>query len=285
MRTLLIFFFLSFSPLKSVVILVHGSFASQETWHKPEGDFFSELEKQAHMLNHKTISFCWPGMPTTAAIVASGQTLAKLMLSYPPTEQIIVIGHSHGGNVINIASQLLNTATTNAFDADFLLSLTHTTRKYEPALFELFCKALPQIKTLFYLYQQQWRSIPTFAIHAAYFLGTPIDAQTFMPNMKVIKHVYNLYSHGDLIQPVLGFFQRALPTHERIANLSVTIKNTGIIPSDQPSHAQLHHPLVARWLLCIPHELGQQKVGNFENFNYANGHIYFEPELGPTYTK
>ena len=151
MRTLLIVFSLCcFTPhLKSVVIVVHGSFASQEAWHQPEGDFFSELEKQARMLNHKTISFCWPGIPTTATIVASGQTLAKLILSYPPTEQIMVIGHSHGGNVINIASQLLNTAATNTFNTDFLLSLTHTTRKHEPALFELFCKALPQIKKLF----------------------------------------------------------------------------------------------------------------------------------------
>ncbi|MBY0352973.1 alpha/beta fold hydrolase [Candidatus Babeliales bacterium] len=287
MRTLLIFLSLCcFTPrLNSIVILVHGSFANQETWHQPEGDFFDELEKQARTLHHKTISFCWPGMPTTATIVASGQTLAKLILSYPPTEQIIVIGHSHGGNVISIASQLLSTAATNTFDADFLLSLTPTTRKHEPTIFELFCKALPQIKKLFHLYQQQWRNISTFAIQAAYFLGTPIDAQAFMPSMNAIEYVYNFYSQGDIIQPVLGFFQRTLPTHERITNLSITIKNTGILPSDQPSHSQLHLPIVARWLLSIPHQLKQQKIGNFENFEHTNGHIHIDPERGPMYTK
>ncbi|QQR49767.1 hypothetical protein IPF37_02915 [bacterium] len=237
------------------------------------------------MLNHKTIAFCWPGTPTTSTIITSGKNLAQLILSYPPTEQIIMVGHSHGGNVINIASQLLNTATTSTFETNFLLSLTPTTRTLEPCLLSLFCTALMHIKTMLEISGRQWRSPKNYLIQAAYLLGTPIDCQTFMPSMNAIEHVYNFYSEGDLIQPVLGLFQRTLPAHERIANLSITLKDAARAATNNPSHSELHDTLVARWLLCIPHELKRQKVGNFESFTYDHGRIVIDSEHEPQYSK
>ncbi len=289
MRKLLIFFscYCLFTlNLNSLVIVVHGSFANKEPWYQPDGDFFSELEKQARMLNHKTIAFCWPGTPTTSTIITSGKNLAQLILSYPPTEQFIVVGHSHGGNVINIASQLLNNAATNTFEANFLLSLTPTTRTLEPCLLSLFCTALMHIKTMFEISGHQWRSPKNYLIQAAYLLGTPIDSTTFMPSMNTIEHVYNFYSEGDLIQPVLGLFERTLPLHERVANFSIMLKNTEQATNPtKPSHSELHNTLVARWLLFIPHELKRQKVGNFEHFDYTNAHITINNDHGPQYTK
>lgn len=289
MRKLLIFFsyYCLFSlNLNSLVIVVHGSFANKESWYQPDGDFFSELEKQARMLSHKTIAFCWPGTPTTSTIITSGKNLAQLILSYPPTETIILVGHSHGGNVINIASQLLGTAATSTFDANFLLSLTPTTRTLEPCPLSLFCTALMHVKTMLTIAERQWRSPKNYLIQAAYLLGTPIDCQTFKPSMNAIEHVYNFYSEGDLIQPVLGLFERTLPAHERIANLAITLQNTGheTAPS-KPSHSQLHETLIARWLLCIPHELKRQKVGNFERFAYDHGRIVIDSEHEPQYIK
>ncbi len=92
---------------KSAVILVHGSFATFSEWCTPKGDFYKELEKSAKLFNQKLISFSWSGKPTNIEIIKGAHSLSKVILSYPENEEIILIGHSHGGNVINFASQLL----------------------------------------------------------------------------------------------------------------------------------------------------------------------------------
>ena len=96
-----------FFTARAVVVIIHGSFASTTTWPQPDGDFFKELENQAQQLGQKVISFCWSGIPTDQEIIKGGKMLAQLIMSYPTGEEIIVVGHSHGGNVINVASQLL----------------------------------------------------------------------------------------------------------------------------------------------------------------------------------
>src|SRR5579859_5447719 len=45
-------------------------------------------------------------------------------------------------------------------------------------------------------------------IRLFYALGTPVDAEDYLPNMNVIDYFYNLYSYADIIQPVLGAFTR-----------------------------------------------------------------------------
>jgi len=109
---LLLFFILLTSmltiPLDCVTILVHGSFAANTSWYTHQGKFFQTLEEQASKLNQKVVSFTWSGKPTIVNIVRGAEDLAKLIASYPPEEEIILIGHSHGGNVINFASRLLN---------------------------------------------------------------------------------------------------------------------------------------------------------------------------------
>ena len=108
------FFLLSFSTLlftthiKAIVIIVHGSFAAKSDWYKPGGNFYKELELAAKLLNQKVTYFSWSGLPTEIEIIKGAEGLAKTILNYPENEEIIVIGHSHGGNVINFASQLLS---------------------------------------------------------------------------------------------------------------------------------------------------------------------------------
>ena len=96
--------------LCAVVILVHGTFALHANWCSPGGDFYEELEKQAREINQKIVPFLWSGALGSSAKIRAGHALSKLILSYPDNEEIILIGHSHGGNVINVASQLLNEA-------------------------------------------------------------------------------------------------------------------------------------------------------------------------------
>src|SRR5580692_7758644 len=93
--------------LHPVVIVVHGSFGATLDWWKPGGDFFIPLEIQAKELGHQVVPFCWSGNPVESQIDGAAGVLAKLIISYPAGTCIILVGHSHGGNVINRATQLL----------------------------------------------------------------------------------------------------------------------------------------------------------------------------------
>ena len=73
-------------------------------------------------------------------------------------------------------------------------------------------------------------------IKAMYVLGTPVEY------MGVIDYFYNLFSLNDLVQPVLGFFNRTYPFHERIGNIRVRINGK------EPDHYSIHHAAIARWL-------------------------------------
>lgn len=82
-------------------------------------------------------------------------------------------------------------------------------------------------------------------IKILYTLGTPIDREHYMPNMEVIEYCYNFFSLNDIVQPVLGLFNRTHPQHERIANIRVFINGK------EPDHHTLHHPSLARWLPAL----------------------------------
>jgi hypothetical protein len=117
-------------------------------------------------------------------------------------------------------------------------------------------------------------------IYTFYALGTPVHCQSYMPNMQVIRYFYNFFSYDDLVQPCLGIFDREYPLHERIANIRITINGK------QPSHAELHSPIVGRWLVGI-HEIYQKSnSGNFETFFFKQpGLIHFYQDKPPLYER
>lgn len=178
-----------------VFIVVHGTWASSSAWSKPDGDFFTELEKSAHERGHATITYTWSGNLNEAHRLAAGKGLAKLIRSYPPDTECYIVAHSHGGNVAIIASQELGKMPENKH----------------------------RIKIL-------------------YALATPIESQQYMPDMAVIDYFYNLFSLVDFVQPVLGLFNRVYPPHERMVNLRTVINDR------EPSHCDIQHPAIARWL-------------------------------------
>ena len=63
-----------------------------------------------------------------------------------------------------------------------------------------------------------------------------------MPDMSVIGCFYNLFSFRDAVQPVMGFFCRTYPDHERIANIRIMINGK------EPYHCEIHNAALARWL-------------------------------------
>ena len=98
------------SDQKTHVIIVHGTFAKKATWAQPGGAFFEEIQNSNP--NFHVESFNWGGGMGYDRIKAAA-TLAEHILTIRKNSnesRIILIGHSHGGNVINLASQLLANA-------------------------------------------------------------------------------------------------------------------------------------------------------------------------------
>ena len=71
-------------------------------------------------------------------------------------------------------------------------------------------------------------------------LGTPIPARLKIPTMQRIKHIYNLFSYGDRVQPILQDFKRVFHPHPNIFNIQLKLNKFC------PDHKQMHHPLIAQ---------------------------------------
>lgn len=95
------------AEIQSIVILIHGTFAREALWCKPGGDFYHELETQCLARGHRLVPFTWSGKFSTAAREEAAALLASLIAHYVGKEEIVLIGHSHGANVIFRASTKL----------------------------------------------------------------------------------------------------------------------------------------------------------------------------------
>ena len=264
-----------FPAVHGVVILVHGSYALTEKWHTPYGGFFQELESKAFAQGHIALPFFWSGSLGTSAKMRAAHVLARLLMSYPPEEKIILAGHSHGGNVIALASQLLFAAQQAYLQ----------TAQYAPPLIRsiaadghVFKNAIADLTKLLHA-TAACKKLNNFSrIEAVYFLATPIDMKSYPPCMDVIEHLYNLYSKGDAIQPVFGMYNRCCPDQERITNLRVTFERKRHKPF-APGHKQMHAVCIARWLLDIPNILTSRAKEKIRS-----GHLHFYKENKPRLT-
>ncbi len=288
------------SQCNPIIILVHGTFAAGEDWCKPRGEFYKQLERQARKLRHNVIPFTWTGGLSDKDRIQAAESLAKVILSYPDTEKKIIIGHSHGGNVINITSQFLRAAyepilkplnnkkkdnlslSEKIFNALFREKRSGP-NKEDLALKILINKTISSISEtkLYSTYPGDRRD---YLIEAVYLLATPIDQKSYSPDMSIIKNLYNFYSIGDHVQQVLGIYSRLLHNLERTVNFRISIEKTGGIFDDDPSHSEIHNQIVAKWILDIPEALRLKKFNGFENFiPNKNGKIYFNSNGEPYY--
>ncbi len=270
------------------MILVHGTFGLDSTWYRPGGKFYKTLEQHATTLNQKLVPFTWSGKLSDKARIQAAESLAALILSYPKDEPIILIGHSHGGNVIILASRLLNDPVPRLKDTDenippaLDLLLDNTlTRTLEDSLARMLRKAYRSIKRL--------RSLRTGTAHTpylidrAYLLATPVDSKHYLPDMDIIGNLYHLYSETDLIQTVFGVHERLFAKQDRVVNLRVTVEKQAKGIYD-PSHSGLHSALIASWLLWIPESLTGKQLAHFVSFtDTENGMIHFDKDGIPSY--
>lgn len=274
-KTLLLFltFLINFNS-SSVIILIHGSFAANSQWCSPRGNFFQELETQAKQFDQKVVPFSWSGKPNHTDIIHGAESLAKVIDSYPENEKVIIIGHSHGGNVINYASKLLNDPFEEMMENQTI-----------DQIYINVSNILNQVELQDDLTKTSsiTKAITKNRIEKVYLLGTPVDTITFAPNMRVIKNLYSFYSDGDNVQTVLGAYQQKFSGIERITNLKITMKHCTLF-SNNPGHIQMHDPVIAKWLLHIPENLKENKVGNFENFEIEKDCIIcFDGDKFPEY--
>ena len=329
----------SISNVQAIIILVHGTFAVSAEWSRPGGEFYENFDYHAKRLNQKLIPFAWSGKLSDAARVQGGRALAKVVLSYPPHEKIIIIGHSHGGNVINLASQILSDPFARLLDlanpapVDQLLQEAYrvlygrtqaATTRTIPSLDNLrtneavleFLEAGKEIHEMLKMRvktkemsqasssshenrqpnldaednQENTRSkdivgnqeVP-YLIDVAYCLATPVDTTAYAPNMDVIGKLYNFYSRGDRIQQLFGTYKRLYSGLTRVVNFRITMEQSGV-DHYNPSHSEMHNPIVGTWLLSIPDELHVAGIGNFHQYtDGVNGKIHFDAHGMPNF--
>lgn len=91
---------------KSAVIIVHGTWASGESWYQPGGNFFQSVHQTCQELSlvDKVVGFTWSGGLNSASHYTAAERLAVIIREY---DFVILIGHSHGGTVAVLASKIL----------------------------------------------------------------------------------------------------------------------------------------------------------------------------------
>jgi RHS repeat-associated protein len=85
-----------------IVIIIHGTWAKDADWTKP-GPFVNAVERT---FNDTSYSFTWSGENTKFARSAAALGLAWFIESLPEGEPIVIVAHSHGGNVVKAYSQM-----------------------------------------------------------------------------------------------------------------------------------------------------------------------------------
>lgn len=289
------------SHLHSAVVLTHGALAQEDLWYRPGGSFFEALKTEGQNLGHESVSFSWDqslGGLTHYERIKAGVELAKLVLDLAKSgeKEIILIGHSYGGHVIKAASQLLDD-----FIDDFSMYGVEPQLVTDPtSTSSLDTKSInehQELRTAFLIAQKEVQEYKEklelhktkgqkdYFIDVVYTLGTPNDIPDYVANMNVIGSFYNFYSKGDLIQEIVGDILLPEPKHERAVNLSVQIKNDGWLGWGLPNHKEIHAEIIAKWILYIPFNLIEQKIGNFQQFSFdVTGNIFFSKRNPPVYS-
>jgi len=192
--------------LYTLFIIIHGTWSCDAAWYVPGGDFFEAVQKAANAYNDKVIPFRWSGALSHTGRVVAAEALAQLIASYPANVRIVLIAHSHGGNVALMALNKLGAAGYHDHVA------------------------------------------------ALYTLGTPVYKPPIPINLHVLGYLYNFISFADLVQPVVGCFEREQATHPRIVNCCVTINGY------EPDHVGLHDPIIGRWIFYLEQQHCMERI-------------------------
>jgi len=221
-HTFVLLTLLSFSARADhVIFVIHGTWASTAQWATAEGDFFKALEHCAQENKNKLES-------------ELETALEKIHHKKTHVVPFTWSGKKNHAQRQQAAKNLVKIMQSYPQDTQFtLVAHSHGVN----------------VSLLASEYLGQEPADKQRAISTLYALGGPIKETRYAPNMDIIKHVYNLFSFGDIVQPVFNKWQRVFNPHERIANLAVTIEG------QEPKHSELHSPLVGASLPLLDQKL------------------------------
>ena len=96
--------------------MTHGTWAAEQTWYQPGGDFYMAMDQKKPALGVHDMSFRWSGSYTDAGRRVAAAALEK-WIGDEGLQQPDFFAHSHGGTVANLA-----TRRGARFDRLFLLA-------------------------------------------------------------------------------------------------------------------------------------------------------------------
>ncbi len=97
---------------KSACIIIHGTWAQNESWYRPSGEFFQAVQSSAQELDivDEVISFTWSGKLGDGAHYQAACDLAYVIMKY---DFVILVAHSHGVTIGLISSHILSENISN----------------------------------------------------------------------------------------------------------------------------------------------------------------------------
>lgn len=257
------------TPLYTVTYVLHGSMSAEDAWYQKGGKFYTALEAEVVQRGDTLASFTWSGGIIDRSIIEGSESLVRTILEHDANEPITLVAHSNGGNVALYTTAIL-AALYNELAADISAQpprslytpFSHSTKSATDAL---------EVETALAINAAFQRLRPDFAkrmlrrdrsdspyiIKEMYLMGTPINPDRFDADMSIVEHVFNLYSHKDTIQSLVG--DQTLPTHERRTNLHVMLHNPAYKDEPvAPCHKHIRNPIIAKWLFRLKEVVGEE---------------------------
>lgn len=90
---------------ENMTIIVHGTWASMESWWRNGSNFWNYLNTIRGNLYQGLEPFCWSGKNSHKARLKAAESL-KDWCDIKQVKEIDIVAHSHGGNVCCIATNL-----------------------------------------------------------------------------------------------------------------------------------------------------------------------------------
>jgi len=90
---------------RETLMLIHGTWASDQPWYQPGGDFFNFIQSKRPDLYSAADFFKWTGSWSDGARQAAATSLVQWVAAHSEAG-LDLMGHSHGANVILLATAL-----------------------------------------------------------------------------------------------------------------------------------------------------------------------------------
>lgn len=123
-------------------VLLHGTFSQNSTdYYMPGSVTFESTKRYAKSLASRLkaatclISFQWSGLNKHGSRVEAGKALANILDTHFADFQIVTIAHSHGGNVVNVASNSIKRASLDTMIHLATPVLENSNKIYKPKNF------------------------------------------------------------------------------------------------------------------------------------------------------